>query len=135
MSYIRDLPKIPLELRHKKKIPSSISALSTCGLVRVLVLFRRVTFSCTIPTYDPTRPSRLNYFGFRRATMASSGVVHIMGCGGRMPTTQHIAVTLTPLATRRCAGSRAYDHHSQRKLMLMVPYFFVTFFSSMIIDN
>ena len=33
-----------------------------------------MTSSCTIPTFDPTRPSRRNYFGFRRANMASSGV-------------------------------------------------------------
>ena len=59
---------------------------------------------------------------WRRAVSAST-----MGCGGRMPTTQHIAVTLTPWATRRYAGSRAYNHHSHRKLTLMVPYFFVTF--------
>ena len=44
------------------------------GGVRVLGLFLRVTSSCTIPTYSPTRPSRRNYFGFRHATMASSGV-------------------------------------------------------------
>jgi len=45
-----------------------------CDCLRVLGLFLRVTSSCTIPTYSPTRPSRRNYFGFRRATMASSGV-------------------------------------------------------------
>ena len=92
-------------------------------LLRVLVLFRRVTSSSTIPTYNPTGPLRPIYFGFRRETMASSGVGHIMGCGGLMPSTQQIAVTLTPGATRRCAGSRAYDHHSRRKLTLMVPHF------------
>ena len=67
---------------------------------------------------------------WRRAASAST-----MGCGGRMPTTQHIAVTLTPWATRRYAGSRAFDHHSHSKLTLMVPHFFVTFFNGMIIDN
>ena len=67
---------------------------------------------------------------WRRAASAST-----MGCGGRMPTTQHIAATLTPWATRRYAGSRAFDHHSHSKLTLMVPHFFVTFFNGMIIDN
>ena len=42
--------------------------------VRVLDLFRRVTSSCTTPTYNSTGPLRPIYFGFRRATMASSGV-------------------------------------------------------------
>ena len=52
----------------------------------------------------------------------SRRVVRISGCGGRMPSTQHIAVTLTPWATWQCAGLRAYVHHSRRKLTLTVPY-------------
>ena len=67
---------------------------------------------------------------WRRAASAS-----IMGCGGRVPTTQHIAVTLTPWVMRQYAGSRAYGHHSHSKLTLMVPHFFLTFFNGMIIDN
>ena len=50
---------------------------------RVLVLFRRVTFSCTIPTYNSTGPLRPIYLSFHRATMASSGVGSTMGHGVR----------------------------------------------------
>jgi hypothetical protein len=42
-----------------------------------------------------------------RAALASN-----MGCGGRTPSTQHIAMTLTPLATRQYTGSNASVHHS-----------------------
>ena len=54
--------------------------------------------------------------------------VHIMVCGGRTPPTQHIAITLTPWATRRCAGSEASIHHSRSKFTLMVPHFWVRIF-------
>jgi len=83
---------------------------------------------CTIPTYILTWALRLN-FGFRGGwwTMASSRAGPYPGLWWTDALTQHIAVTLTPWATRRYAGSRAYDHHSRRKLTLMVPHFFVTF--------
>jgi len=39
-------------------------------------------------------------------------MAHIMGCDECTPSTQYIAMTLTLRATRQCAGSRAYVHHS-----------------------
>ena len=36
------------------------------------------------------------------------------GCGGRMPSTQHISASPMVSGSRRCAGSRAYVHHSLR---------------------
>ncbi len=36
------------------------------------------------------------------------------GCGGRMPSTQHISASPMVSGSRRCAGSRSYVHHSLR---------------------
>ena len=53
-----------------------------------------------------SRQTKLPWFDSE--TMAWRGVgevsAHIMGYGERTPSTQHIAVTLTPWATRQCAG-------------------------------
>jgi hypothetical protein len=70
------------------------------------------------------------YFGFRRATMALSGVGHIMGCGGRMPSTQEIAVTLTPCAT----SVKGIRPPQPEKIDADGTTFFVTFFNGIIID-
>ena len=64
-------------------------------------------------------------FDLDHKTMAGAASASTMGCGGQTPSTQHIAVTLTPLATRQCAGSNASVHHSLSKFMLMVPYFWL----------
>ena len=117
-------------IRHiylDERLWSILFLLCILSVLRVLRVFLRVTsvllFLRTI-LRGPRAEIILVFVvsPWRRAASAS-----IMGCGGRMPTTQHIAVTVTPWATRRYAGSRPYDHHSQRKLTLMVPYFFVTF--------
>jgi len=55
---------------------------------------------------------------FDRETMASSPPVHIMGYGGRTPSTQYISVILTSRATRRCTGSEASVHHSLRNFTI-----------------
>jgi hypothetical protein len=54
-----------------------------------------------------TKHSDLTARPWRRAPL-----VHIMGYGGRTPSTQYISVTLTPWATRQCARSNASVHHS-----------------------
>ena len=83
---------------------------------------RRIQYKVTFFTREVT------FFDGTSATntiaqgQVSRRVVRISGCGGRMPSTQHIAVTLTPWATWQCAGLRAYVHHSRRKLTLTVPY-------------
>ena len=93
--------------------------------------FCALDWSLRIPTSNRIRPAKVvfaqNYHGFGPGAMASRRAGPISGCGGRMPSIQHIAVIPTPWATRRCAGSAAYDHHSRRKSMLTVPYFWVRF--------
>ena len=61
-----------------------------------------------------SRQPKLPWFDTRpwRRIGVGDATAHIMGCGERTPSTQYIAVTLTSRATRRCAGSWAYVHHS-----------------------
>jgi len=101
----------------EQKIKNLLGAISPGPSGRI-ILFLCVTSLCTIPTVDSVWHLRRNYFGFRHATMASER---------RRPLTQHIAVTLTPWAMWRCAGSEASVHHSLSNLTLMVPYFWVRF--------
>ena len=62
-----------------------------------------------------SRKKKLPWFDARpwRRRGVGEATAHIRGCRGeRTPLTQYIAVTLTSRATWRCAGSRAYVHHS-----------------------
>ena len=108
-------------------------AILGCGMMgqEFKTYFCALDWFLRIPTSNRTRSAKVvfaqKYHDYGPGAMASRRAGPISGCGRRMPSTQHIAVIPTPWATRRCAGSAAYDHHSRRKSTLTVPYFWVRF--------
>jgi hypothetical protein len=99
-------------------------------LLRTYEIKQRPIFYFCACTYYVASPR--NYFGFRRATMASSGVGPYHGLwwtDALNPEHRHDPDTMGDTAMHWVGRVRP---PSRRKFMLMVPHFFVTFFSSMI---
>ena len=115
---------------HKHKSLNSIISWDSYEIKRRPIFARELLL--LFPSYVALAQ---NYFGFRRATRRRAASVHIMGCGGRTPSTQHIAVTLTSWATRRCAGLDASVHQAGVNSCWWYHILFMTFCSSMIWDN